>query len=86
MNHLKTLSRDYERIEKAIAKDIGSPRAVRAVGSAIGKNPIAYLIPCHRVIRSMGDFSGYRWGTSRKKAILAKEAASFFLEDFRKTI
>lgn len=58
-----------------IAQMIGSPRAVRAVGTAIGKNPIAYLIPCHRVIRGMGHLGGYRWGLTRKKAILGIEAS-----------
>ncbi len=56
-----------------IASKIGSPRAVRAVGSAVGDNPIAYLIPCHRVIRKSGEFGNYMWGSARKKAILVKE-------------
>lgn len=56
-----------------IAAKIGNPRAVRAVGSAVGDNPIAYLIPCHRVIRKSGEFGNYMWGSARKKAILAKE-------------
>ncbi len=60
---------------KTIAEWIGSPLAVRAVGSAVGKNSIAYLIPCHRVIRSMGFLGGYRWGIGRKRAMLAKEAS-----------
>ncbi len=59
---------------KTIAEWIGSPKAVRAVGSAIGRNPIAYLIPCHRVIRGMGHLGGYRWGLARKKAMLGREA------------
>ena len=59
---------------KAIAEMIGRPRAVRAVGNAVGKNPIAYLIPCHRVIRGAGHLGGYRWGTVRKRAILGMEA------------
>lgn len=58
-----------------IAQIIGKPKAVRAVGSANGRNPIGYLIPCHRVIRSVGGFGEYRWGSSRKKAILAWESA-----------
>jgi AraC family transcriptional regulator of adaptative response/methylated-DNA-[protein]-cysteine methyltransferase len=45
------------------------------VGSAAGHNPIALLIPCHRVLRSAGDISGYRWGSLRKQAILARESA-----------
>lgn len=56
-----------------IATQIGNPRAVRAVGSAVGDNPIAYLIPCHRVIRKSGEFGNYLYGSARKKAILARE-------------
>lgn len=59
---------------KTIAGMIGHPKAVRAVGNAVGKNPIAYLIPCHRVIRGAGHLGGYRWGTSRKRVILGMEA------------
>ena len=62
---------------KTIAKMIERPKAVRAVGTAIGKNPIGYLIPCHRVIRSSGEISGYRWGSDRKQALLGWEAAQF---------
>ena len=58
-----------------IAAAIGNPRAVRAVGSAVGNNPIAYLIPCHRVIRKSGEFGNYLYGSARKKAILARELA-----------
>jgi AraC family transcriptional regulator of adaptative response/methylated-DNA-[protein]-cysteine methyltransferase len=58
-----------------IARDIGSPTAHRAVGSAIGRNPVALLIPCHRVIRKSGDVGDYHWGSTRKRAILAWEAA-----------
>jgi AraC family transcriptional regulator of adaptative response/methylated-DNA-[protein]-cysteine methyltransferase len=58
-----------------IAAAIGQPGASRAVGSAIGKNPIAYLIPCHRVIRKEGKIGHYRWGTPRKMAILGFEAS-----------
>jgi AraC family transcriptional regulator of adaptative response/methylated-DNA-[protein]-cysteine methyltransferase len=59
-----------------IATSIGSPGAVRAVGTAIGRNPVAFLIPCHRVIRSTGALGGYRWGLPRKRAMLAWEARS----------
>jgi AraC family transcriptional regulator of adaptative response/methylated-DNA-[protein]-cysteine methyltransferase len=59
----------------ALARAIGRPGAARAVGNAAGRNPIALLIPCHRVIRSVGDMNGYRWGGPRKQAILAWEAA-----------
>ena len=58
-----------------LAQAAGEPRAARAVGSAVARNPIAYLIPCHRVLRSAGDIGGYRWGTARKLALLAREAA-----------
>lgn len=58
-----------------IAQDIGQPRAARAVGSAIGSNPVAFLIPCHRVIQSSGKISGYLWGETRKKAMIGWEAA-----------
>lgn len=57
-----------------IAQRIGSPKAVRAVGSAVAKNPVAYLIPCHRVIRKSGAIHGYRWGSGRKLAMLSREA------------
>jgi AraC family transcriptional regulator of adaptative response/methylated-DNA-[protein]-cysteine methyltransferase len=57
-----------------IATAIGSPNAVRAVGTAIGRNPVAFLIPCHRVIRTTGALGGYRWGLPRKRAMLAWES------------
>ena len=59
---------------KDIASGVGRASAVRAVASAISKNPIAYLIPCHRVIRSNGETGGYRWNSSRKKMLLAYES------------
>ena len=58
-----------------IATSIGKPKAVRAVGTAIGQNPVAYLIPCHRVIRSNGEFGNYRWSAERKLMINAYEYA-----------
>ncbi len=58
---------------EGIASRIGKPTALRAVGTAIGHNPIAALIPCHRVIRKVGEFGNYRYGTLRKKALLARE-------------
>lgn len=63
-----------------IAHAIGKPAAVRAVGTAIGRNPIAFLIPCHRVIRQAGMIGQYRWGATRKKAIIGWEAARAFGE------
>lgn len=59
----------------SIAKNIESPGASRAVGTAIGRNPVAFLIPCHRVIQSSGLIGGYMWGPARKQAILGWEAA-----------
>lgn len=59
----------------ALAAYLGKPRATRAVAQAIARNPVAYLIPCHRVIASAGDVHGYRWGTARKKAMLGWEAS-----------
>ena len=58
-----------------IAEAIGRPRAVRAVGNAVGANPISFLIPCHRILREVGALGGYRWGPARKQAILAWESA-----------
>ncbi len=57
-----------------IADAIGSARSMRAVGSAVGANPVAYLIPCHHVLRKSGALGGYRWGEDRKRAMLAWEA------------
>jgi AraC family transcriptional regulator of adaptative response/methylated-DNA-[protein]-cysteine methyltransferase len=59
-----------------IAAHLGAPGAARAVGNAVGSNPIPVLIPCHRVIRKAGDFGGYRWGAARKKALLGWELAN----------
>lgn len=59
-----------------IATAIGKPKAVRAVGSAIGANPVAFLIPCHRVIQQSGGMGGYRWGLTRKRALQAWEYAA----------
>ncbi len=58
-----------------IAQQIGTPAASRAVGTAIGNNPIAFLIPCHRVIQSTGELGGYMWGTTRKAAMIGWESA-----------
>lgn len=56
-----------------IAAQAGNPGASRAVGTAIGSNPVAYLIPCHRVIQSTGQIGGYRWGSTRKSAMIGWE-------------
>lgn len=58
-----------------VAARIGAPGSARAVGTAVGANPVAWLIPCHRVIRESGALGGYRWGTERKAAMLGWEAA-----------
>jgi AraC family transcriptional regulator, regulatory protein of adaptative response / methylated-DNA-[protein]-cysteine methyltransferase len=60
----------------SVAAIMGMPDAHRAVGSAIGRNPIAYLIPCHRVIRRLGAFGDYRWGSVRKQAIIGWESTA----------
>ena len=59
-----------------VARSIDKPTASRAVGTAIGENPVAFLIPCHRVIRASGSIGGYRWGSTRKSAILGWEAVA----------
>lgn len=58
-----------------IAESIGSPRAVRAVGTAVGRNPVSWLIPCHRALRKTGGLGGYHWGLRVKRALLAYESA-----------
>ncbi len=58
-----------------LARRLGQPTAARAVGSAVGRNPVSYLIPCHRVVREATGLGHYRWGATRKRALLAWEAA-----------
>ena len=57
-----------------IAGKVRSPAAARAVGAAVGKNPIAFVVPCHRVIGKAGELTGYHWGLTRKRAMLGWEA------------
>src|SRR6185437_1351105 len=64
----------------SIANTIKHPKAARAVGSAVGDNPIAYLIPCHRVIRSTGIIGDYHWGSTRKTAIIGWESSKVYGE------
>ena len=59
-----------------LAEHIGHPGAARATGTAVGANPLAYLIPCHRVIRATGCLGGYRWGLPRKQALIARESGN----------
>jgi AraC family transcriptional regulator of adaptative response/methylated-DNA-[protein]-cysteine methyltransferase len=61
------------RSYQAVARSIGSPTATRAVARACATNPVALVIPCHRVVREDGDLGGYRWGTERKKVLLERE-------------
>ena len=63
-------ARNYQ----AIASEIGSPKASRAVGAAVGANPISFVVPCHRALGKSGALTGYHWGLTRKRAILGWEA------------
>src|SRR5580765_2122426 len=70
---LRRIPRGETRSYQDIARAIGAPRAVRAVGSACGANPVALAVPCHRAVRSDGGLGGYAWGLQRKKKLLALE-------------
>jgi AraC family transcriptional regulator of adaptative response/methylated-DNA-[protein]-cysteine methyltransferase len=59
-----------------VAGKIGAPKAARAVGAAVGKNPLAFVVPCHRVIGKSGELTGYHWGITRKRAMLGWEAGA----------
>lgn len=56
-----------------IARHLGQPTASRAVGSAVGRNPISFVVPCHRVLRGDGSLGGYHWGLTRKRALIGWE-------------
>jgi AraC family transcriptional regulator of adaptative response/methylated-DNA-[protein]-cysteine methyltransferase len=71
MGHLTTYG--------SVAHQIDKPNASRAVGTAIGSNPVAFLIPCHRIIQSTGNLGGYMWGTTRKTAIIGWESAKMLV-------
>jgi AraC family transcriptional regulator, regulatory protein of adaptative response / methylated-DNA-[protein]-cysteine methyltransferase len=73
---LREVGPGYTTTYAGIAARIGSPRAVRAVAQACAANPLAVAIPCHRVVCSNGELSGYRWGIERKRALLAREVAA----------
>lgn len=64
-----------------LAGKIGNPKASRAVGTAIGSNPVAFLIPCHRVIQSTGNMGGYRWGSERKRLMVGWESSHMYSEN-----
>jgi len=70
---LRRIPRGETRTYQDIARAIGAPRAVRAVGSACGANPVALAVPCHRAVRTDGGLGGYAWGLQRKKKLLAIE-------------
>jgi AraC family transcriptional regulator, regulatory protein of adaptative response / methylated-DNA-[protein]-cysteine methyltransferase len=74
-SHLQRIPAGSTTTYAAIAAELGDDNLVRAVGQACGANPIAVLIPCHRVLRSDGDLAGYRWGIERKRALLTAEGA-----------
>jgi AraC family transcriptional regulator of adaptative response/methylated-DNA-[protein]-cysteine methyltransferase len=69
-----------------IASRIGQPSASRAVGTAIGSNPVAWIIPCHRVIRQLGELGGYRWGEITKQAMVGYEAGRHHSEGLREAV
>jgi len=73
---LRRIPRGETRTYSQIARAIGAPRAVRAVGSACGANPVALVVPCHRAVRADGGLGGYAWGLPRKKKLLALEKKS----------
>jgi AraC family transcriptional regulator, regulatory protein of adaptative response / methylated-DNA-[protein]-cysteine methyltransferase len=66
----------YGELAKEVGGDNAGSLAARAIGTAIGDNPVGYIIPCHRVLKSTGQISGYRWGVVRKQAILGYEASN----------
>jgi AraC family transcriptional regulator of adaptative response/methylated-DNA-[protein]-cysteine methyltransferase len=58
----------------AIARSLGRPKAARAIGAAVGRNPVSFVVPCHRVLGGSGAITGYHWGLTRKRAMLGWEA------------
>jgi AraC family transcriptional regulator of adaptative response/methylated-DNA-[protein]-cysteine methyltransferase len=70
---LRAIPRGETRTYAEIARTVGSPKAVRAVGAACGANPLAVVVPCHRVVGADGRLTGYRWGVERKRLLLAME-------------
>jgi AraC family transcriptional regulator of adaptative response/methylated-DNA-[protein]-cysteine methyltransferase len=73
---LRQIPAGETRTYSEVAQAVGSPRAVRAVARACATNPVAIIVPCHRVIRTGGALAGYRWGLDRKRALLAAEGAA----------
>ncbi len=72
---LLTIPSGHVTTYSEIAQSVGRPKAVRAVGTAVGRNPVSWLIPCHRALRKSGGLGGYHWGLPVKRAMLAYEAA-----------
>jgi AraC family transcriptional regulator of adaptative response/methylated-DNA-[protein]-cysteine methyltransferase len=72
---LQTIPRGETRSYSAVAAELGQPRAVRAVARACARNPVALVVPCHRVVGKNGQLTGYRWGTDRKEKLLKLESA-----------
>jgi AraC family transcriptional regulator of adaptative response/methylated-DNA-[protein]-cysteine methyltransferase len=64
------------RSYRALAAELGDPRAARAIGNACGNNRLALIVPCHRVVREDGSLGGWRWGVDRKRELLARERAA----------
>ena len=75
-DELRAIPAGETRSYSEIARRIGRPRAIRAVGTANGANPVSIIIPCHRAIRASGHLGGYRWGLERKRKLLEMEARS----------
>lgn len=73
---LRTIPPGDRRSYTEVARRLGNPKAARAVAQACARNPVALVVPCHRVVRESGDPGGYRWGTDRKQALLAHEQVS----------
>jgi O-6-methylguanine DNA methyltransferase len=74
--HLQSIPFGKTQSYQQVAKAIGQPTAARAVARACATNPVAVVIPCHRVVRGDGTMGGYRWGIERKKALLEMEERS----------
>lgn len=72
---LLSIPTGYVTTYSDIAHHVGNPKAVRAVGTAVGRNPVSWLIPCHRALRKSGALGGYHWGLPVKRALLARESA-----------
>lgn len=76
-NALLAIPRGQTSTYGALAKQIGHPKAVRAVGTAVGANPVCVLVPCHRVLPSTGKVGKYRWGSEKKRTLLEQEKTQF---------